>query len=215
MDGMSSPSDAVSTYIFAKDGNRPFLMRRAFAEDAELETVVKTDAISFPSSAKGSSAIAEILGRSFGLAYENVYTFCLSRPSEANRRHFPCHWLVGMSARSNGEIRVGCGRYDWYFRRDNECLVERLVIAIDVMQIFPATQLAACMNWFSCLPYPWCTPDQALRAAPAIDGLAEIKAYLANVRPIPAERQAGALVSCAVRLILGASFPARIDRWAP
>jgi hypothetical protein len=56
------------------------------------------------------------------------------------------------------------------------------------MKIFPATELAASMNWFSSLPYPWCRPDQALRAAPAIDGLAEIKTYLTNVRPISAER---------------------------
>ncbi len=140
MVGMSSPSDAVSTYIFAKDGNRPHLMRRAFTEDAELEIVVKTDAISFPSSAKGSSAIEDIVVRRFGLDYENVYTFCLSQPSQANRRHFPCHWLVGMSARSDGS-----------------------------------------------LPYPWCTPDQALSAAPAIEGFAEIKSYLAKVRPLSAE----------------------------
>jgi len=45
---MSTPSNAVRNYILAKDGNRPFLMRQAFAEDAELEMVVNTDAISFP-----------------------------------------------------------------------------------------------------------------------------------------------------------------------
>jgi hypothetical protein len=54
---MITASDAVSTYILAKDGNRPFLMRRAFANDAELEMIVKTDAISFPNSAKGLSAL--------------------------------------------------------------------------------------------------------------------------------------------------------------
>ena len=32
---MSSSLEAVSTYFHAKDGNRPFLMRRAFAEDAQ------------------------------------------------------------------------------------------------------------------------------------------------------------------------------------
>jgi hypothetical protein len=181
---MSSPSDAVSTYIFAKDGNRPFLMRRAFAEDAELETVVKTDAISFPSSAKGVNAIEDILVRRFGLEYENVYTFCLSQPSRADRRHFPCHWLVGMSARNNGQIRIGCGRYDWYFSPEKACRVERLVIAIDVMKVFPATELAATMDWLSSLPYPWCTPDQAVRTMPAIEGLAEIKTYLSKVRPL-------------------------------
>jgi hypothetical protein len=185
---MSTPSDAVSTYILAKDGNRPFLLRRAFAEDAELEMVVKTDAISFPSSARGVSAIEEILVRRFSLEYENVYTFCLSRPSEANRRHFPCHWLVGMSARNNGQVRVGCGRYDWYFGSDKECQVERLVIVIDVMKILPAAELAASMIWLSSLPYPWCAPDQAVRTVPALEGFAEIEAYLKQVRPILPER---------------------------
>ena len=185
---MSTPSDAVSTYILAKDGNRPFLLRRAFAEDAELETVVNTDAISFPSSAKGVGAIEQILVRRFGLDYENVYTFCLSQPSAANRRHFPCHWLVGMSARNDGQIRIGCGRYDWYFGSSQRCHVERLVVAIDVMKVFPAVELAASMDWLSRLPYPWCTPDEALRTVPAIDGFAEIEAYLKQVRPLSPEQ---------------------------
>jgi hypothetical protein len=188
MVGMSTPSDAVSTYILAKDGNRPFLLRRAFAEDAELEIAVKTDAISFPGSAKGSRAIEDIVLRPFGLEYENVFTFCLSQPSHANGRHFPCHWLVGMSARNNGQIRIGCGRYDWYFGPSEKCLAEKLVIAIDVMKILPATDLAASMNWLSSLPYPWCAPDQALRAVPAIEGLAEIETYLKQVRPLLPER---------------------------
>ena len=185
---MSTPSDAVSTYILAKDGNRPFLMRRAFAEDAELEMVVKTDAISFPSSAKGVDAIEDILVRRFGLDYENIYTFCLSRPSKANRLHFPCHWLVGMSARNGGQVRIGCGRYDWYFGSTAECRVERLVVAIDVMKIFPAADLAASMNWLSSLSYPWCAPDEAVKAVPSIEGFAEIEAYLKQVRPILPER---------------------------
>ena len=185
---MSTPSDAVSTYILAKDGNRPFLMRSVFAEDAELEMVVKTDAISFPSSAKGVSAIEDILVRRFGLDSENVYTFCLSQPSEANRRHFPCHWLVGMSSKNDGQVRIGCGRYDWYFRSNKECHVERLVVAIDVMKILPAAELAASMNWLSSLPYPWCSSNEALRALPRIEGLAEIETYLKQVRPISPER---------------------------
>ena len=109
---MSSPFDAVTTYFLAKDGNRPFLMRRAFAEGVELQMVVKTEAISFPQSATGVAAIEDILGRRFANDFENVYTFCLERPSAAHRRHFPCHWLVGMSAKDNGPIRVGSGRYD-------------------------------------------------------------------------------------------------------
>jgi hypothetical protein len=157
---MSSPFDAVTAYFLAKDGNRPFLMRRAFAEDVELQMVVKTDAISFPESAKGVVAIEDILGRRFANDVENVYTFCLERPSAAHRRHFPCHWLVGMSAKGNGPIRVGSGRYDWYFTPDERCLVERLVITIDLMKMFPATELDAIMGWLTGLPYPWCTPPR-------------------------------------------------------
>src|SRR5258705_11885130 len=127
MIGMSTPSDAVSKYIFAKDGSRPFLMRRVFAEDAELEMVVKTDAISFPSSAKGLRAIEDILRR-FNIDYENIYTFYLSGPSDSDRRTFACNWLVGTSARNDGQLRVACARYDWHFAADQTGLAERLVI---------------------------------------------------------------------------------------
>jgi hypothetical protein len=185
---MSSPSETVSTYFHAKDGNRPFLLRRAFAEDVQLEMIVKTQAISFPSSAKGIAAIEEILGRRFANDFENVYTFCLARPTEANRRHFPCHWLVGMSAKNNGPIRVGSGRYDWYFTSDVRCLIEKLIITIDVMQILPANDLDRIMGWIISLPYPWCTPDEAVRDMPRIEELQPVQHYLRAVRPIQPER---------------------------
>jgi hypothetical protein len=55
-------------------------MRQAFAESVELEIVVKTDAISFPSPASGLNAVEDILVRRFGADNENVHTFCLSEP---------------------------------------------------------------------------------------------------------------------------------------
>jgi len=184
---MASPFEAVSTYFHAKDGNRPFLMRRAFAKDVQLEMIVKTEAISFPSSAKGLAELEEILGRRFANDFENVYTFCLARPTEANRRHFPCHWLVAMSAKNNGAIRVGSGRYDWYFTSDDRCMVERLTITIDLMQILPTEELDRIMNWITSLPYPWCGPEEAVINMPVIDSLAPIERYLKEVRSIPPE----------------------------
>lgn len=177
---MMSPADAVETYILAKDGNRPFLMQRAFAANAELEMVVKTDAISFPSTARGVKAIADVLVHRFGIDYENVYTVCLSRPSHADSRHFSCPWLVGMSAKSDGKVRVGAGRYDWTFGSNG--LVEKLVITIDVMHMFPAAELAATMNWLSRLPYPWCTPGDVLDGMPKSEGFAAIAAYVKQAR---------------------------------
>ena len=181
---MSSPFDAVSAYFFAKDGNRPHLMRRAFTRNAKLEMVVKTDDISFPESATGMDAIEDMIGRRFANEYENVYTFGLARPTAAYRHHFPCPWLAGMSAKNNGPIRVGCGRYDWYFTEDQPCLVERLVITIDVMKRFPATRLEDLMTWLSGLPYPWCMPAQALNTMPDFDGLAVVERYLNDIRPL-------------------------------
>jgi hypothetical protein len=179
---MPTPADAIKTYILAKDGNRPFLMRQAFAEHAELEMVVKTDAISFPSGAKGVAALEDVPVRRFGVDYENIFTFCLAEPPPASCRHFACYWLVGMSARGNGQIRVGCGRYDWHFGADGR--VEKLIIAIDVMKVLEADELPASMSWLSALPYPWCGADEAMKRMPASQGLTEIKAYLTEVRPL-------------------------------
>jgi hypothetical protein len=137
---LSGPFDAVTTYFLAKDGNRPHLIRRIFAMDAELEMIVKTDAISFPQSVRGVDAIEETLVCRFAHDFENIYSFGLTRPAVADRLHFPCHWLVGMSAKKDGPLRVGCGRYDWYFTDDEKGLIRRLVINIEAMTVFPRSE---------------------------------------------------------------------------
>jgi hypothetical protein len=188
--GNVSPFEAVSAYFYAKDCNRPFLMRLAFTEDVQLQIIVNTEAISFPSSAQGLAEVEEVLGRRFSNDFENVYTFCLARPTKANRHHFPCHWLVGMSAKNNGAIRVGSGRYDWYFTSDAKCLVRKLIITIDVMQIFPQQELDQIMGWITGLPYPWCTSEEALLRMPRLEGMAIVRDYLKDVRPISPQQEA-------------------------
>ena len=84
---MTAPLEIIATYIRAKDGNRPLLIRQAFAKDFELEMNVKTDAISFPNSAKGLEAITDVLVCRFAANFENIFTFCLSQPSATDRRH--------------------------------------------------------------------------------------------------------------------------------
>ena len=65
-------------------------MKQAFAENVELEMVVKTDAISFPNTASGLSAVEDVMVRRFDVDYENIYTFCLSQPPEAAKPRFQC-----------------------------------------------------------------------------------------------------------------------------
>ncbi len=175
---MPSPLEVVSTYFHAKDGNRPFLMRHAFTEDAQLEMVVKTDAISFPSTASGLPELEEVLVRRIANDFENVYSFGLRQPAEANRRDFTCPWLVAMSARSDGALRVGSGRYDWRFSSDAKGLVEKLVITIDVMEILPATELGSVMGWIGALPYPWCRPTEVVNGMPRLEALTPVERYL-------------------------------------
>jgi hypothetical protein len=175
-------TDAVSTYIQAKDTNRPQLMTQAFAEDCEIEMAVRTDAISFPSSAKGLEQVTQVLVTNFGDQYENVRTFCLSRPNSDYPPYFRCDWLVGMSARQGGAVRVGCGHYGWHFGFGDDRRVKKLAIDIEVMCVFPAEAAKPIMQWLAALPYPWCSNVRARESIPAIDALQPIESFLRRVK---------------------------------
>lgn len=172
------PEKLLHTYLLSKDGNRPHLLNDVFSETATLEMRVKTDNITFPSVSRGRSAIADVLVRKFGQAYENVYTFCLQRPPTAAHRLFSCDWLVGMSEKGNGNVRIGCGRYDWEFQSEAPHLVSRLVITIEEMQILPPDRLDDVLDWLQMLPYPWCRTDEVVVAWPAIDALEPVLQYV-------------------------------------
>jgi hypothetical protein len=100
--------------------------------------VVRTDAISFPSSAKGLEQLTQVLVTNFGDQHENVRTFCLSRPNSDYPPYLRCDWLVGMSARQGGAVRVGCGHYGWHFGSDDDRRVKKLAIDIEVVCVLPA-----------------------------------------------------------------------------
>ena len=181
---MLTAADAVHTYILAKDGNRPFLIQQAFADNAELQIILNTDAIAFPGETKGRRAIEDLMVRRLNVDYENVFTFCLAEPPESHRRHFACHLLVGMSAKADGRLRVGCGRYDWHFDADGK--VQKLVILAEVMKVLPPGELTTIMDWLSALPYPWCSTDRVLAHIPVSAGLGDLKTYLEQAEPIQA-----------------------------
>jgi hypothetical protein len=134
--------EVLRTYFRAKDENRPHLMRDAFSDTATLETIIKTNAISFPPIARGLAPITDALVRKFAQLYENVYSFYLERPpSHVPVSTFSCDWLVGMSEKASGKTRVGCGRYDWQFQPEEPRLADHLVITIKAMQVLSADHL--------------------------------------------------------------------------
>ena len=177
-----SESSSVALYIRAKDENRPELMRSAFAEDATLEMVVNTGAITFPPFTQGVSSITDVLVIQFNRSFENVRTFCLADPPKLEGAAFSCPWLVGMSERGTGAVRVGCGTYDWSFQPHSPHLASRLRIAIEEMEVLPSKHLAAVVNWLSELPHPWCNGPLTLRGVPSIEQLEPIIRYLEQVK---------------------------------
>ena len=175
-----SARDAIVAYIRAKDENRPYLTRDAFDDAASLRMVVKTDAITFPPGASGREGITDVLVRGFGQTYENSRTFCLSPPPESERTTFACRWLVGMSAKETRIVRVGCGRYEWIFHRENPHLATSLTITIEVMQLLPPDTLFSVMEWFDQLPYPWCSMPVVSERAPRLEGLDPVLEWLSR-----------------------------------
>jgi hypothetical protein len=171
---MPTPAQAIENYILSKDGNRPHLLRQAFASDATLHMQVKTGAISFPPDVQGRTAIGQVLVRQFGQSYENVYTFCLGAPPADEATSHQCKWLVGMSDKATGALRFGCGLYHWRFGAG---LTTHLEITIEQMLICPAAKLEPVMDWLQQLPYPWCPADQLL-SAPSISSIAAVLEYL-------------------------------------
>ena len=149
-------------------------MRLAFTETAAVTVVSLTGAISFPSPLRGRRHIAEVLSRRFGQSFENVYTFCLTDPPSPKADRFSCDWLVGMTEKETGAVRIGSGRYDWSFEDRDPRRVETLTITIEQMETSSPDASSAVMRWLAALPYPWCSAPILTRDAPALDGVAAI-----------------------------------------
>ena len=168
-------------YIRAKDENRPYLIPQVFCDAACLEMRVKTESISFPAVSQGSATIADVLVRRFNQTYENIYTFCLNKPAAGSANPpavFACDWLVGMSEKATGNVRVGCGRYEWVFQQGAPYRVERLSITIEAMQTLSPDSLSDILRWLLALEYPWSSAQAVCACAPKITQLEPVLRYL-------------------------------------
>ena len=172
-----TPEAVLRGYFHAKDENRPHLLEDVFASDAELVIRNRSANIAFPAFTRGRSAIAEVLVRSFARSYENIYSFHLDRP-RVDVREFACPWLVGLSERSSGDVRVGCGTYEWAFETHAPHMASRLAITIEAMQVLPLAHSQAVFAWLRALNYPWSSPEAALRGIPGDELLSPVARFL-------------------------------------
>ena len=174
-----TPEAVLRGYFHAKDENRPHLLEDVFASNAELVIRNQSANIAFPAVTRGRPDIADVLVRSFALSYENMYSFYLGRPALAVQE-FTCPWLVGMSERASGHVRVGCGTYEWTFEPHVPHTASRLVIVIEAMQILPLTESQSVFAWLRALNYPWSSPQAALHGVPRNEALSPIAQFLGH-----------------------------------
>lgn len=174
----ATTASLMRDYLRAKDENRPLYMARAFASDAVLKMTLRTPAIAFPPEARGREAITEALVRTFGQTYENVFTFYLDHPGEdAMLAHYTCDWFVGMAEKSTGNVRVGCGSYEWEFQASPH-QARKLVITIETMLSLPPDAAGPVFSWLTALPYPWTDPRRVVNSAPPIEALAPVMHWI-------------------------------------
>jgi hypothetical protein len=96
--------------------------------------------------------------------------------------------LAGMSAKDSGQVRIGCGRYDWQFQHEPPHRVQGLKISIAVMKVLPPSALAPVTEWLAGLPYPWCPAAAVAAGAPDLPALQPVLDHLGR-RPAPAARR--------------------------
>lgn len=171
-------ADAIAAYVRAKDFNRPHAFARAFAPDARLRMQLRTTAIAFPSEALGRDAIAETLVRRFNQVWENIVTVCIGPAPAGSPESFSCDWLVAMSAKADGGVHAGCGRYDWRFDPATGRVAELHITIAEMEPI--AGGATTLLDWAGALPWPWCPRERLVEGAPSHQRLQRVLAALSN-----------------------------------
>jgi hypothetical protein len=170
---MNALKRAIEEYISAKDGNHPHLIEDAFTRDAKLSIRVNSSNISFPSETKGSDEISNVLVTQFSQRFENVYTLCICNPPEDTSETFVCTWLVCMTEKDSGAVRVGLGIYEWQLDASDQ-KIQNLAITIDQMHVLEKRHRSSVLNWIRRLPYPWCSNELIAPTIPDIPVRQEI-----------------------------------------
>jgi hypothetical protein len=168
----------IRNYVRAKDDSKPYFMESVFCSSAILSMKVNSKNISFPADTLGLDEITNVLVRTFSENYENVFTFCLMDSVRDKGDLLSCDWLVAMSEKGSGDLRVGCGKYDWEFSQAANSLVSRLTITIEQMVVLSPDHTGQIMGWLEELPYPFCVSTEMLDEMPAMDFLQPVREYL-------------------------------------
>ncbi|WP_428024706.1 hypothetical protein [Arcobacter sp.] len=165
----------ISKYIYAKDNNKPYLMKDVFKDSGKLDIVLNSQNISFPSRSDGLEKIIKVLIKDFNKNFENIFTLCFEDTIVIEKNTLGCNWFVFMSDKDTEEIRLGYGTYLWKF----DTLVEELNITIKSMDILSKKDTKI-FPWIENVPYPWCNSNIFLNSMNNLEVLYQIKNELST-----------------------------------
>lgn len=150
----------ITNYIRAKDENRPWYLTKVFSSDALLDMQVDSDLINFPSHVTGREAIADTLVKKFAQNYGNVFTYVFDDTVVTEDKKLSCMWLVVMTDKVDGSLRVGYGKYIWHFQHNVvDLFASKLCIELISMNQFPQSMIDQIYRCIDELPYPWIKRD--------------------------------------------------------
>jgi len=167
-------------YLQAKDESRPYLFRQVFPENGRFQTRFSIDTdFDQGGMREGIAEITNTFGM-LGRFFENIFTTCpIESASYTEEGQLQSTWIVGMSSRDNGDIRIAAGAYLWTFDEESGKVAE-LDVLMEHMLEFPGKHLAAIMDWLSALPQPWCETKALLDGMPEIEGLEPVRTYFSK-----------------------------------
>jgi len=153
--------DALNRYIDGKDNNRPAVLKALYCSDAVLAFSLDDQSMSFPTRVEGAQEIAKVLSGDFNQRYQRVKTWYLTQPvADGTDQVTEQPWLVMMQEKASGDIRIGCGFYNWRFETNcNPLQVSAHHIHIHTMLSFPSTRESWLIELQQSLAYPWSSVD--------------------------------------------------------
>lgn len=185
----------VSSYLQAKDEQRPHLFRTVFAHDAVFQSRFTFDTdFADEDEHHGAVAIAEVFKR-LGATCENIYTVCFDDTVVVDDvTAFSCGWAVVMQERQSGRMRLAVGTYDWQVDAA-AAVARRLDVVMTHMQEVDAAVndhvLDGMHRLLSSTTAPWCDrPSFAKAMANAGVDLHDVVAGLSQTPSVPCEKVA-------------------------
>jgi len=166
----------LRAYLHAKDCGVPARFADAFTPDATFTSRFEFEtSFSDEEPRVGLAAIAE----TFGLLTkhcDNITTLCTLDSVVTDGDTLRNKWIVAMTNRDSGCIRVAWGDYVWTMDPEAE-RARSLIVNMRHMAEMGPEHAEVVLVWLRALPAPWCDGQALVVDMPALLGLVNLREY--------------------------------------